>query len=522
MTFSLLRAGKVMYPVEKKGMGHFINAELCMGVKMKKTVLGKLVILTLIMSMIIIPFGSSSALGQYNVSQNTLRVALGLDQPSGEFTVLEGEYELIDYQTQRIISPSVTGMVGSWLCAPAGGAGLQISNSSAGIQELGGTTILLRQKNINGQNIFRYKNKRYRGDLLLQNVNGRLQVINIIDIEQYLYGVVGDEIGYTAPLEALKAQAVVSRTYALYYKQNPQLHYDLGITTSWQIYGGYDSELQAGGQVKTAVDTTRGQVITYQGKPIQAFFHANAGGYTEACENVWWDCLPYIQPVPSPQDSYALQHSQSNGWPASTYQWERTFTLAELNNRIAKWNNANPSDAIRIGSLQRLQVSRFAVNPVTKEFMKTETASRRVTQLDFIGTSGVKSFTKNKARSVLDLPSTLFEIFNDSVVAIWNAFGNLDFHNDASQIIAVARGGYKTKLNGENGHYYVIGADGLKQVPKKSDTITIKGRGSGHGLGMSQWGARGMASQGSNYQQIILYYYNQGKNDGTIQITTYQ
>lgn len=482
----------------------------------------KLIIITLIFSLTIIPFTGQQVIAQLKIPPGLLRVALGLNLSSAEFAVTEGEYELVDYITQKVINSAVVPGSGVWLVAPAGGSSLQISNNGKAVQGMGSSMVILRQKNSAALNTFRFKNIRYRGDLLLENLNGRLQVINIIDVEQYLYGVVGAEIGSSAHTEALKAQAVVSRTYALYYKEHPQLNYDLGVTTQWQVYEGYEGELLGGERVRNAVDATKGQVIYYNNSVIQAFFHANSGGYTESCENVWYASIPYIQPVPTPSDNYALQVSQNNGWPANTYQWEETFTKEEINSLINKWNREQPADAINVGVFKELKAMRLAVDPVTHEFLPRETPSRRVTQLDFVGTKGIKSFYKDKIRNVLDLRSTLFDIFSDSMVGIWNAFGSVESFCDTKDLLAITADGYKSKLNGNNGNYYVVGADGVKEVPKQFTTLTIRGKGHGHGLGMSQWGARGMAALGSDYKQIILHYYNQGRNDGLVQIRTYQ
>lgn len=482
----------------------------------------KLIIVTLLISLLIIPLTGSPVQAQFNAPPSSIRVALGLNLTSAEFAITEGEYELVDYITQRVINANIVPGSGAWLCAPAGGANLQISNNGNTVQGLGSSMVVLRQKNNAGQNNFRFKNKRYRGDLLLENLNGKLQVINVVDIEQYLYGVVGPEMGSSAPNEALKAQAVVSRTYALYYKEHPQLHYDVGITTQWQVYNGYEAELLSGERAKAAVDATKGQVIYYNGSLIQAFFHANSGGFTEYCENVWYASIPYIQPVPAPEDIHAIQVAQYDGWPASSYQWEKSFTKSELNALISKWNREHPSEAINVGELMELRATRRAVDPATHQFLASETLSKRVTQLDFVGSKGIMSFYKDKIRNVLDLRSTLFNVFTDSMVSIWNAFGTTDSFSDTRGLIAVTVDGYKSKLNGNNGNYYVVGADGIKTIPKQFTTLTISGKGFGHGLGMSQWGAMGMAVQGDVYNKIILHYYNQDRNDGTIQIRTYQ
>jgi stage II sporulation protein D len=373
--------------------------------------------------------------------------------------------------------------------------------------------VILRQKNSAGTNVFSFKNKRYRGDLLIINAQGKLQVINLIDVEQYLYGVVGAEMGQGAPEEAYKAQAVVSRTYALFYKQHPQLYYDVGITTRWQVCGGYDAELSSSPQAIKAVDATRGQVIYYDGQIIQAFFHSNSGGYTEASENVWSASIPYIQPVATPEDILAGQPFQQEGWAGETFQWEKTLTRQQLNSLFANCN---------VGNILDLTAKRWAIDPQTGEYLTKQTVSGRVTQLDVIGERGTKSFFKDNIRTVLGLRSTLFEIISDSSVKVWNAFGLADECNSTTNFYAVTADGYKTKLNGNNVSYYVLSAEGVKTVPKNFTSITIKGRGNGHGLGMSQWGARGMALNGVKYRNILEHFYNQDRFDGKLTIGPYR
>jgi len=453
---------------------------------------------------------------QIATTPTTIRVALGLNQASVEFSVSGGRYELVDCLTQKVFSTDSD--KGNWVVAPAGSANLQIYLNGQPMSGLGSSVLLLRQVNEQEQNVFSLGQKKYRGNLLLENLQGKIQVINYLEMEQYLYGVVGAEMGVGAPEEAYKAQAIVSRTYALYHKQHPQLNYDLGISTQWQVYGGFDQEVLSSPLVKKAVDSTRGQVIYYDQELIQAFFHSNSGGYSEACENVWSACLPYLQPVATPEDAVVVQLASGISWSAETYTWEKAYTKQELSNQISKWNRTHPNDAIKVGEIQGISVKRWAVDPLTKDFLAKETDSGRVTQLDIKGTKGEKSFYRDTIRSVLDLRSTLFEIVCDSSLKIWNAFGSLDIFSNTDNIKAVNADGYITKLNGNSNKYYVLSADGLKTMPKDFTTLTFKGKGNGHGLGMSQWGAWGMALRGAKYTEIIEHFYNQDKNDGRLRI----
>lgn len=472
----------------------------------------------IILSILIFPVKIPAA-AYIDTTPTTVRVALGINLASVEFSVSEGNYELVDCLTQRVVSTA--SFKGKWVVAPAGSTNLQIYHNGQPLQGISSSLLLLRQVNDQELNVFSFEQKKYRGNLLLENFRGKIQAINYLDMEQYLYGVVGAEMGLGAPEEAYKAQAVVSRTYALYHKQHPQLNYDLGINTQWQVYGGYDSEIASGSIVKKAVDETRGQVICYDQELIQAFFHSNSGGYSEACENVWSASLPYIQPVATPEDAVAVQVSSKLSWSAETYHWEKTYNKQELMNQLIQWNRAHPDNAVNVGEILEISVKRWAVDPQTKEFLAKETDSGRVTQLDIKGTRGVKSFYRDTIRSVLGLRSTLFEVICDSTVKIWNAFGSLYILNNTENLKAINADGYISKLNGNKDKYYVLSAEGLKTIPKDFSAVTFKGKGNGHGLGMSQWGAWGMALRGSKYTEIIEHFYNQDKNDGRLRIQTY-
>ncbi|MDD2401871.1 MAG: SpoIID/LytB domain-containing protein [Clostridia bacterium] len=456
---------------------------------------------------------------QISCPPTTLRVALGLNLSSTEFSVFEGKYELVDYITQRVISTDVGN--GVWMVAPAGNSNIQIYNNGNSINGLGSFILILRQKDNLNNNVFQYMNKRYRGNIVIENLNGRLQIINFVDVEKYLYGVVGSEMIPGAPEEAYKSQAVVSRTYALYHKEHPQLNYDVGISTQWQVYGGYDSEVSKGTLVKKAVDDTYGQVVYYDNSLIQAFFHSNSGGYTESCENVWYSNFPYIQPVYTPEDACAIQVPQSGGWPGNTYSWEKSFTRDALMDKIKNWNNKHSDNIINVGEIQEISVSRLAVDPQTREDLSTETESGRATQLDFIGTRGVKSFERDGIRPVFGLRSTLFEVIYDSTVKVWNAFGSQDVLSCTKNSYGIDTDKMVTKLNGNETYYYVLGNDGITTVPKTFTKVIFKGKGNGHGLGMSQWGAYGMALKGNDYKKIIEHFYNQDKYDGKLEIRQY-
>ncbi|MEM6520376.1 MAG: SpoIID/LytB domain-containing protein, partial [Cyanobacteria bacterium P01_C01_bin.70] len=156
----------------------------------------------------------------------------------------------------------------------------------------------------------------YRGRVLVMSNGSGVTAINYVDLEQYLYSVVGGEMPTSWPLEALKAQAVAARSYVLHKRQQSRSpHYDVGSTTTWQVYGGLQEETSS---TQAAVEGTRGQVLTYNGQVIEAVFHSSSGGHTENVEDVWSQPLPYLRGV---QDFDA---------GAPVFEWTQIFSLDEF------------------------------------------------------------------------------------------------------------------------------------------------------------------------------------------------
>lgn len=161
--------------------------------------------------------------------------------------------------------------------------------------------------------------KKYRGSIEIRKNEKGLYVINDLNIEDYLKGVVSQEIDHKWEMEALKAQAVVARTYAFYYmKENRTKEYDVEASILSQVYNGMDGERD---RTNLAVAETEGIVLTYEGKVIEAFYHASCGGHTENSGDVWAKDAPYLKGVQCPE----------KGQP-----WERRITLGEIESALRK------------------------------------------------------------------------------------------------------------------------------------------------------------------------------------------
>ena len=139
------------------------------------------------------------------------------------------------------------------------------------------------------------KRRWYRGDIVIYNVEGKLTIVNILPIEEYLMGVVPSEMPSRWNIEAHKAQAITARSYAVANMGKRNSHgYDLKDTPQDQAYGGATSETP---QTTYAVLSTRGEVLTYDDKVIPGYYHASSGGKTIQTGEIWDHDLPYIKSV---------------------------------------------------------------------------------------------------------------------------------------------------------------------------------------------------------------------------------
>lgn len=240
-----------------------------------------------------------------------------------------------------------------------------------------------------------------------------------IELEQYLIGVIGAEMPASFSPEALKAQAVVSRTYTLKAISNGK---KLTDTVSTQAYKDNNQLKSMWGssyntyynKIKNAVNATKGMYITYNNKYIDAVFHSTSNGYTEDSGNVWNNSYPYLKSVASP-------------WDKSASSYERTTSIS--------YDQAS-------------KILGFNINKSTPIKILSKNKSGRIASIMI----GNKTYTGVKFRTLFNLRSADFDI----------------------------------KLN---------------------DKIEITTKGYGHGVGMSQYGANGMAKAGYNYNQIIKHYY---------------
>jgi stage II sporulation protein D len=189
-----------------------------------------------------------------------------------------------------------------------------------------------------GATPLKYGGKQYRGQFQV-NTSKTLQLVNSLGLEPYLYGVVPREVPFYWPVEALKAQAVVARSYALATRKTGA--FDLYPDTRSQVYLGIDHEKPA---TNAAVDATAGKVVLYEGQVAKTFFFSTSGGRTASAEDIWGEAVPYLVSVPDPYDSISPHHK----WGPFPFTGAKLAKVFKMPGRVVDLQpELNPSRRIK-------------------------------------------------------------------------------------------------------------------------------------------------------------------------------
>ena len=339
-----------------------------------------------------------------------------------------------------------------------------------------------------------------------------LRVINVVDIEDYVKGVVPYEMGGDWPMAAMEAQAVCARTVAARTTKHLSLYgFDVCATTDCQVYNGTN---RATDDSDEAVDNTEGECMYYDGELIEAVYHSSNGGATEDAEVVWGGRRDYLVGKVDPYEELI---------DIPNYEWSVTYTAEQLT-----WILAEKG---------------FGVGNIVDVYISEYSDMANVAAVTFVDDDGYKlTFHGDNARTIFY--SSTFEKSVRSLryvieggsgsserPAISN--GSSDGKNSAVYVnsksnkltaleglVAIASGG-KDELEGDS--FYAITADGKEEIElgsasvrrstatsaakRVSGSFTIVGVGNGHNVGMSQYGARAMAEDGYDYDEILEFYY---------------
>lgn len=406
---------------------------------------------------------------------------------------------------------------------------------------------------------------RYRGEINMQLFNGKTTLVNFLPLETYLWSVVGSEMYSGWPLEAQKAQAVTARTFAYQKQLYPRNSIaDIYDTTADQAYFGVAQEAS---NLTRAVNETKGIVALYKGKTFNTFYSANAGGITAHGTEIWGNNVPSTYVKASDWDRQAEINARD--WyrvilPSGITGYVRSdfITLSGSENALGlkagALNAANvnmrtgPSTAYcsvkmtldlgqQIMILETIKENNsysWRTSPLSPEYIMNRvnqfqsdtgggiTSPILDLKIASYGPSGrvMELATGNKIipirypdyyRTMLGSTSTgvlssFFEIEQTGRIEVLGAGGQKSSKVNESNKLYVASASGVVPLastNNNQDEYLVLNAAGDVKVTSKVQSYVLNGKGWGHGIGMSQWGARGMAADGYNYKEILEYYY---------------
>jgi stage II sporulation protein D len=302
----------------------------------------------------------------------------------------------------------------------------------------------------------------------------RLQAVNYIGLENYLPSVVGSEMPAKWPLAALKAQAIAARTYAMAQRRPGQL-FDLQATVASQVYKGVGAETTS---TRQAVAQTNGQVLLYRGRLIDAVFHSCSGGSTENSGEIWNRQLPYLTSVPDFDQVSPVRN------------WSKSFEPQELRRAFVEIDGVT------------------AIEPLVTS------TSGRIRQARVTGPGGHLVLSGAELRRRLGLRSTLvrFQLLapaQPQAMALAVAPVGYAVEPATAEPAPAPRPspGFRFRLPAPPPPLPPVAGLSGSVRPAAAPTLMAIGHGFGHGVGMSQWGAYGMALRGKSHAEILRHYY---------------
>jgi len=358
---------------------------------------------------------SSDGLGQSQAvpAAPLIRVAIAQAIPEAQLTV-RGRYRIVTLHTAETLQqgPSLKKAAVLPLVSGLRLGGVSLPVFGVRVEPERDASIL-----VNG--------RRFRGAVeIIRRQDLTLLIVNHVELDQYLYGVLYHEVSPKWPLQVLKAQAIAARTYAIYqHLHNAGREFDVTADTASQVYGGRTSEKR---KTNRAVNETRGLVLTYRGELFPAYYHATCAGRTEAAKELWQTDLPPL--------AGGVQCPYCTASPH--YTWRANLDSDKLGRLLAAAGS-------HVGDV-------VAIEPVAY------TPSGRLKQVRVRGSVSAVTLTGKRLRELIGA----------------NVLRSLTFTAEL-----------------------------------RHGTMRFAGRGWGHGVGLCQWGAFGLARQGATAAQILAYYY---------------
>ncbi|WP_027309092.1 SpoIID/LytB domain-containing protein [Caloramator sp. ALD01] len=367
----------------------------------------------------------------------------------------------------------------------------------------------------------------YLGDFRFFISGTNIVPINKIEIEKYLVGVVPYEIGFGVPLEAYKAQAVAARTYAL-NNIKPKSSFDLYDSESSQVYRGLPLgkyELPHKENIEKAIRETKGEVITYNGSLVSTYFSASNGGYTEKSVNVWTSDLPYLL---SRYDEFDDPNVATN---LKKFTWVKTFKSDDIEQRMLsnglllqnhKFNKIFiENELVERFESERIKALVLECYVVLKDSGLQDTSDDLVDiNIEKQNNEDVYNFIYKNSTKKLKASEIDSILRNKGVLKSNDKFDRIDIIKDSNGNVVDFRVVYTKKLDKTTSRSFLNKKVDGKTVDspllsslyyisydQENDIYKFSGKGYGHGVGMSQYGAINRANAGQSYRDILAFYY---------------
>ncbi len=310
-----------------------------------------------------------------NEDQNEIRIAIFQDLSEFDISV-RGKYKVLDAVTGKVLAEEWNLRDTAVKILPQQIKGIQI-----GLKNYGADKITI----VPESDAAIYINKRrFRGAMnIVRGPDQKLSVVNVIGLEEYIKGVLYHEVSHRWPMEALKAQAVAARSYALYRMQtSADKNFDVTNDIYSQVYGGKTSERY---RTNLAVERTRHEVLIYQGKILPAYFHATCAGHTEDASELWKEDLPPLKGVSCP---YCI-HSPH-------YNWKHNFRSQDIQDKL----NAN---GFNIGLIKEITIIERNKSGRIRQLLITDRDGKNTTisGKDFRNTIGPNFIRSNNYEIVM-------------------------------------------------------------------------------------------------------------------------
>ncbi|MCH5251654.1 MAG: SpoIID/LytB domain-containing protein [Lachnospiraceae bacterium] len=332
----------------------------------------------------------------------------------------------------------------------------------------------------------------YRGTIEIEKNGNYLNLVNELPLEEYLYSVVPSEMPTEYEPEALKAQAVCARSYAAeHMRGNRMAKYGAHVddSVSYQVY----NNLKEDGRSIAAVNTTKNQVVAYQGKIATTYFYSASCGSTAGTKDVWFTKkeVPYL-----PSSLQTIPRTTSNLKTEEAFQdyIRKTPDTVDSTSPWYRWQTVIPQKEIEktiSASIQR----RYQANPTQIQVKEKDGTykSRPVTDIGHVKNIEVKSRGAGGVVSMIEIQGT------KETLHVYTEYNIRTLLIGRSTVFTRKD---KKKVTGLN-----ILPSGFFYVKKKGNSYALYGGGYGHGVGMSQNGANTLATRKKNYQEILTFYF---------------